>query len=234
MASACRGDEMANRGGAAIEGDDPSLGVQQESRREREWIVLGNDAIGDELQLVKEIGVSATVLEFEIEFFEIRFGIREGGVIAFSDSIDRKSKGVDASLVELCRVLGEVFEFLVAGRTPTGPKSDKEGSTIGRSNGFHFSSIVEGVELWDGHACAKANGGLGGWSGENEFLFDELDVAGWRSPGRGLAGALLESEPLLDFESWEGFGFSSGPVHREFVDCPGIAEAKVKPFAGLS
>ena len=115
-------------------------------------------------------------------------------------------------------MFSEVFEFLITSRTPTGPESDKERATFGRCNGFHFPRVIEGVELGNGHAGAEANGGLGGGRGQGEFLFDESDFACRRSPGRGLAGALLESEPLPDFESWEGLGFSSGPVHRDLVD----------------
>ena len=69
MLRACRGNQMIYWCRTAIEGNNVSLRIQQKSGRKRKGLVLRNDAIGDELKLMKKIRMSSLMRERDRVFF---------------------------------------------------------------------------------------------------------------------------------------------------------------------
>lgn len=195
---------------------------------------MGDDAVGDNFELVEEVGVGAVVSEGEVVFCEVVFGFGEGGFVALAETVDGEGEGVDAGLLESVGVFGEFGEAGIAGGAPTGPEGEEERAAFVRDYGLFLVGVVEEVNFRDRHGSAEADGGAGGGAGELEFFFGEIDDTFWRSPRGGFSGALGEVEPGVGFEVGEGFGFSAGPVDGERGDVFGGAEAEVEPFAGLA
>lgn len=143
-----------------------SIGIDQKADWDRKGFSSGDLVVVNRLEVAHQLVGRSSAGEGEFQALCHFLGIRSAGAPLFQ-TVNCKGDDFDPCSAELLIPCGEVFQFLLAGRAPTGPETEQVGFAFIVRDGFNIA--VEGLVIKIRHGKKGGEGNAGGAFGRRKI-----------------------------------------------------------------